>query len=460
MILKLTFFKAKRPLGAKIKRNQLFASLLEKALAKEHGSYNAIINGSCIEGLQTITGQPCSVFLFKDSNQNEQTNIWRSVISAEQSGYIMTCLCNYTSHKFKTLITGLYNKHIYSILDAREFVHEKKSVRLLKLRNPWGGKEWKGEWSNFWPHWPQEIKDQVSINPGNGTFWISYDDIVQYFYDITISKVRPDWFCVRKEGVFMDYSKDIECFTIDVTEPGEIEIELFSDGRCMDLFDRTADPAIDLALIVCKVEDVGLRCVGYEHKIEQIGDYVSIRKTLTPGTYIIFPTSIKAILLRQREQLKPDYKAGNYFKYNIVFHSSVELDVFKSIHVPEIVSDLFYTVSGTQYVSYELNDKIKLTSIFLSTVHAIYAENLDQKWVRLRLDTTSNLNIDRSRVDQKVEDYLGPKQRKWICFSVPLDFRKVHNFKYDILVASLEKEGVTRSDEKSSPFYGLYVTKS
>ena len=40
---------------------------------------------------------------------------------------------------------GIVAGHAYSMIDIIEFVEKGETVKLLRLRNPWGQNEWKGD---------------------------------------------------------------------------------------------------------------------------------------------------------------------------------------------------------------------------------------------------------------------------------------------------------------------------
>ena len=43
--------------------------------------------------------------------------------------------------------TGLIACHSYSLTDVIELVDKKETIKLIRLRNPWGHTEWTGAWS-------------------------------------------------------------------------------------------------------------------------------------------------------------------------------------------------------------------------------------------------------------------------------------------------------------------------
>lgn len=59
---------------------------------------------------------------------------------------------------------GLVGSHAYSIINLYEIVHPiKGEVTLLKLRNPWGRKEWQGDWSEDSNLWTPELRAKLKV---------------------------------------------------------------------------------------------------------------------------------------------------------------------------------------------------------------------------------------------------------------------------------------------------------
>ena len=52
-------------------------------------------------------------------------------------------------------------------MEIHEVKNGRKTVRLLKLRNPWGQGEWQGDWSDKSPLWTPAIKKQVGLVDGD-----------------------------------------------------------------------------------------------------------------------------------------------------------------------------------------------------------------------------------------------------------------------------------------------------
>ena len=63
-----------------------------------------------------------------------------------------------TNNTVETTLTGLVAGHAYTILSVHEIISKGKPIKLVKLRNPWGDKEWKGTWSNSSELWTQDLK--------------------------------------------------------------------------------------------------------------------------------------------------------------------------------------------------------------------------------------------------------------------------------------------------------------
>ena len=188
-----------------------------------------------------MTGDPCEIVYLEKIRESLSSGgcslllsnaAWQNFLNARRNGHLMLALCyNKNVSFFGLQQSGLLRRHIYSVLDVREFEISSsrggsgERLKLIKLRNPWGKKEWKGAWSNRWPHWPAHVKAQVvevnaSTQTGDGCFWMCFEDLVKYFYDITICKVRPNhhWFESRQSSLFYDFSSGTQVYSMNVLE--------------------------------------------------------------------------------------------------------------------------------------------------------------------------------------------------------------------------------------------------
>jgi len=66
--------------------------------------------------------------------------------------------------------------------------------KILKIRNPWGQKEWTGRWSDGCKlTWNDKSKKELSHkNINDGTFWISFDDWKKYYTTMNICRLYND----------------------------------------------------------------------------------------------------------------------------------------------------------------------------------------------------------------------------------------------------------------------------
>lgn len=79
---------------------------------------------------------------------------------------------------------GIVLGHAYTLLSAAQ-IQDKHGdfVRLVKLRNPWGSGEWKGNWSDASDCWTNKIREQLQYfdNEDDGLFWMDFNDFSRIF---------------------------------------------------------------------------------------------------------------------------------------------------------------------------------------------------------------------------------------------------------------------------------------
>ena len=84
--------------------------------------------------------------------------------------------------------SGLQDSHAYTLIGAYNIVQDDlKEVRLLKVRNPYGMKEWQGAWGDNSKKWTVRCRNQVNgENKNDGIFFMTLADFMKFFTATTI----------------------------------------------------------------------------------------------------------------------------------------------------------------------------------------------------------------------------------------------------------------------------------
>lgn len=192
---------------------ELWPMLLEKALAKFHGSYSLMVGGG--EGkpvgygglLMALTGGPWYwMTIGKELKTDTKVSDYLRWMR-HKAQRMMVVSCTAPREEKETL--GLVGHHAYSILGIHSIFEDDNEIHLVELRNPWGWFEWKGKWSNHdWQNWMtnqrhnqvarfRELFDWDKIKetdgkegmPKDGQFYMECKDFMKYFSTITVVKV-------------------------------------------------------------------------------------------------------------------------------------------------------------------------------------------------------------------------------------------------------------------------------
>ncbi|XP_071726468.1 calpain-type cysteine protease DEK1 [Rutidosis leptorrhynchoides] len=189
------------------KANELWVSLLEKAYAKLHGSYEALEGGLVQDALVDLTGGAGEEIDMRSAQAQidlASGRLWSQLLRFKQEGFLLGA-GSPSGSDVHISSSGIVQGHAYSLLQVREVDGHK----LVQIRNPWANEvEWNGPWSDSSHEWTDRMKHKLKHVPRakDGIFWMSWQDFQIHFRSIYVCRVYPPEMRYSVHGQWRGYS--------------------------------------------------------------------------------------------------------------------------------------------------------------------------------------------------------------------------------------------------------------
>lgn len=166
--------------------------LLEKAYAKVHGSYEQLWAGQVADALVDLTGGLAERWALKDPCRSTEKERASKVLEKEVLRKLMNlkekCVMSCSVFSSRQGTSDLGEFHAFIVVDMQDLSKVSgKEIVLLRIRNPWGRRCWKGPWREGGPGWLQlepvvaaELLSQIQ----EGEFWVEEEEFFVEFDEI------------------------------------------------------------------------------------------------------------------------------------------------------------------------------------------------------------------------------------------------------------------------------------
>jgi hypothetical protein len=315
--------------------NEIWVALIEKAWAKLNGSYAMTIAGLPSEGLSAMTYAPTVTYVHQ-KYKNEQ--IWDILLESERLDYII-CTCTKGSEGLDKV--GLVPGHAYTIIS----VYEINTLKLIKIRNPWGQFEWKGDYGDNSKLWTPELKKKVAYeNTDDGIFYMNLEDFLTYFPYSFICKFERDFVYNYKKFVQTPDETIVAC-KLYVPKTTKIMINLHQKYSRIT-HDIPGYKENMSRMIICKYDKTKTRCYEYLSSHASTNEKIHCEfNRLEPGEYHIF-----CHVNWPFQNYENSYVISTYAEYPI------EIESLNKTIIPE---DFLHMIFYNYLDKHEQNKKLK-----------------------------------------------------------------------------------------------------
>ncbi len=382
---------------AKPYENIFWGIILEKVWAKVNGGYSNIIGGVCEEPIEALTGFPSETIEHSKIEKNELFNI----IEGGNRFMLMTASSNEDVDKDET---GIESGHAYTIIQGKKW--EEKGIYLIRLRNPWGEGEWKGNYGANSKKWNKELIEYFGENKKNdGVFWISIDDYMTHFRATHVTYLFFDSIIKNYYFDYEGYFKEPSVFNLYLENNGKTSIRvIFRNWR----FNREIkNPMRPFVIVLGKYNEK--REITKLYSKYEVNSDINFLEELEKGYYFLW-------LYCSYNDVKNDPK----FKYTLQI-TSVKSTNFICEYICKDSSFLFIQNMILNNFQIEKKDLLSNKDEYYigsnTTLKGIYGAILfnksSDKWLNVKVNPKlKNVKLFPPYADKsKIEVLIPPKQK-------------------------------------------------
>ncbi|KAG8448049.1 hypothetical protein GDO86_015227 [Hymenochirus boettgeri] len=188
-------------------KNEFWSALLEKAYAKLAGCYEALDGGNTAEAIVDFTGAVVETFDLDQGQYRtkltEHAKLFSELLTVHRRGGLISCYIKSSSINDMEAVTpfGLVKDHAYSVTEIKKVPVGKKNLCfgtsnklfMIRMRNPWGKREWRGPWSDESEEWNKVSKSEKTTLGltvrDDGEFWMTFEDWCMNFRYVDVCRI-------------------------------------------------------------------------------------------------------------------------------------------------------------------------------------------------------------------------------------------------------------------------------
>jgi calpain-15 len=247
---------------------------------------------------------------------------------------------------------------------------------------------------------------------------MAFEDVLKYFGNVDICKIRSGWTEVRLSGTFPSFASPdhLSCVLLTVLEATEVELTLFQRE------DRLLKSCqLNLCLAVYSVPEFPLSHIGHlvANSESQVQSSVGCGTILKPGHYVAVCMAFNHWGTSRTEA---DGTITDY-PYVLAVHSAQPLLAEHFSVEGSVISDAVIGLAlakGDKYYEFEGLTTYALNKCWAGLVFVVENRQVD-KWIHVRMDCSSSCNLVSTRGVLATADAVPPRHRQVIIVLSPLD---------------------------------------